>query len=71
MENNKISLGPDKAAEKSRFRELSTDGTTEKTKTENAIPVATTSHKLWLELFSGTPKFPYKFKESLILPYIR
>ena len=47
---NKISLGPDKAAEKSRFRELSTDGTKEKTKTENAIPVATTSHKLWLEI---------------------
>ena len=56
MENNKISLGPDKEAEKSRFRELSTDGTTEKTKTENAIPVATTSHKLWLEIIQWYPE---------------
>ena len=32
MENNKISLGPDIAAEKRRFRERSTNGTTEKKK---------------------------------------
>ena len=39
MENNKISLG--QSGEKSRFRELSTDDTTERKKTENAIPAAT------------------------------
>ena len=38
MENNKISLG--QSGGKSRFRELSTDETTEK-KTENALPAAT------------------------------
>ena len=38
MENNKISLG--QSGEKSRFRELSTDETTEK-KTEKAILAVT------------------------------
>ena len=64
----------DKAATKSRFRELSTDETTEK-KTKNKkghTGSDKTATNFGLKLFNGTPKFPYKFKEiiSLILPYV-
>ena len=53
--------------DKSRFRELSTDKTTEK-KTENTIPVATKkATNFGLKLFYGTPKSPYKFKEIISL----
>ena len=47
----------DKAADKSRFREHSTDQTTEK-KTENTIPVATKkATNFGLKLFYGMYKF--------------
>ena len=59
----------DKAGEKGRFHELSTNETTEKKKqkkTENAIPAVTKkATNFGLKLFNGTPKSPYKFKETV------
>ena len=66
MESNKFLL--DKAGEKGRFCELSTNETTEKKKkkTENAIPAVTKkATNFGLKLFNGTPKSPYKFKETV------
>ena len=62
----------DKAAKKSRFRELSTDETTEKKKEKSHTGSDKTATNFGLKLFNGNPKFPYKFKEiiSLILPYV-
>ena len=69
MENKTILS--DKAAEKIRFRELSTDKITEKTENSHASSDKKATN-FGLKLFNGTPKFPYKFEEiiSLILPYV-
>ena len=48
MENNKISLG--QSGGKSRFRELSTDETTEKKKQKMPYRQRQKSHKLWFEI---------------------
>ena len=48
MENNKISLG--QSGEKSRFRELSTDDTTERKKHKTPYRQRQKSHKLWFEI---------------------
>ena len=62
MENIKISLG--QIGEKSRFRELSTDDTTEKKKKKKTpYRQRQKSTNFGLKLFNDTPKFPFKFKE--------
>ena len=72
MENKKKFLS-DKAVEKSRFRELSNNETTEEKKNRKC---RTGSDKkainFGLKLFNGTPKFPSRFTEtiSLILPNV-
>ena len=69
MEKKNISLG--QSGGKSRFRELSTDETTEKKKNRKCH---TGSDKkatnFGLKLFNGTPKFPYQEIISLIRPYV-
>ena len=69
MENNKISLG--QSGGKSRFRELSTDETTERNR-KCHTGSGKKATNFGLKLLNGTLKFPYKFKEivSLTLPYI-
>ena len=62
MENNKISFG--QRGGKIRLQELSSDETTEKKKTENAMPAATKkATNFGLKLFNGSPKFPYILKK--------
>ena len=70
MENNKISLR--QTGGKSRFRERSTDETTEKNKQKCHTDSDKKATNSGLKLFSGTRKFPYKFIEiiSLVLPYV-
>ena len=70
MEKKNISLG--QSGGKSRYRELSTDETTEKKKKNRRCH--TDSDKkatnFGLKLFNGTPKFPYQEIISLIRPYV-
>ena len=59
MENNKISLG--QSGGKSRFRELSTDETTEKKNRKCPTGSDKKATNFGLKSFNGTPMFPYKF----------
>ena len=73
MENSKISLR--QTSGKCIIRERSTGETTEKEKKKNRKCHTDSDKKATnsgLKLFSGSPKFPYKFKEiiSLVLPYV-
>ena len=61
MENKKFLS--DKAAEKSRFRELSTDETTGKNKKCNTDSDKKATN-FDLKLFNCTPKFRYNFRTS-------
>ena len=63
MENNKISLGQN--GEKSTFRELSTEETTEKKNRKCHTGSDNKATNFGLKLFNGAPKFPYKLKEKL------
>ena len=68
MDNNNISLGQSDG--KNRVREFSTYETTEKKlnrKCHNSMGKKATN--FGLQLFNGTPKFPYKFKEIISLRY--
>ena len=68
MEKKNISLG--QSGGKSRFRELSTDETTEKKTRKCHTGSDKKATKFGLKLFNGTPKFPYQEIISLIRPYV-
>ena len=68
MEKKNISLG--QSGGKSRFRELSTDETTEKKNRKCHTGSDKKATNFGLKLFNGTPKFPYKETISLIRPYV-
>ena len=70
MEKKNISLG--QSGGKSRYRELSTDETTEKKKKNRRCHTGSDKKatNFGLKLFNGTPKFPYQEIISLIRPYV-
>ena len=70
MEKKNISLG--QSGGKSRFRELSTDETTENKKKNRKCHTGSDKKatNFGLKLFNGTPKFPYQEIISLIRPYV-